>query len=173
MGLLGVPKEQRPREMLEGMIAQYDLNYDGTLSYEEFLKMMNWAPEPPKEATPVIDPQTLVGDYVNTKNNYQHVKITVINKEAGIYRWSVQDEIKWTITDDLNAPDKLRVGEDCPFYFTGYKEAKLKFADGKVVSIYGPDNEEFTREAPKSAPVPEQPKKAGAATATTAPAAGA
>ena len=35
------------------MIDKYDLDNDGLLSYDEFLKMMNWAPEPPK--TPAAD----------------------------------------------------------------------------------------------------------------------
>ena len=75
MGILGVPKDQRSKEMLEGMIAQYDLSGDGTLSYQEFLKMMNWAPEPAKAAAlkkskKVIDPETLVGDFVNLHNNW-------------------------------------------------------------------------------------------------------
>ena len=45
---LGAPPEQRTPAMLQEMIDKYDLNGDGTLSYKEFLVMMNLAPEKPK-----------------------------------------------------------------------------------------------------------------------------
>ena len=47
---LGQPESERTPEKLQAMIDKYDLNGDGLLSYEEFLKMMNWAPLPDQPA---------------------------------------------------------------------------------------------------------------------------
>lgn len=53
MGELGQPEEERTDEKLQAMIDKYDLNGDGTLSYDEFLIMMNWGPlVPEKPAAP-------------------------------------------------------------------------------------------------------------------------
>ena len=43
---LGIPESERTPEKLQSMINKYDLNGNGTLSYDEFLTMMNWGPLP-------------------------------------------------------------------------------------------------------------------------------
>ena len=53
---LGQPESERTDEKLQSMIDKYDLNGDGTLSYDEFLKMMNWAPLPEQKPAPAPAP---------------------------------------------------------------------------------------------------------------------
>ena len=53
---LGQPESERTEEKLQAMIDKYDLNGDGTLSYEEFLIMMNWGPLPETKPAPAPAP---------------------------------------------------------------------------------------------------------------------
>ena len=53
---LGQPESERTEEKLQAMIDKYDLNGDGTLSYEEFLIMMNWGPLPEEKPAPAPAP---------------------------------------------------------------------------------------------------------------------
>merc|ERR1712109_433480 len=53
---LGQPESERTDEKLQAMIDKYDLNGDGTLSYDEFLIMMNWGPLPEQKPAPAPAP---------------------------------------------------------------------------------------------------------------------
>ena len=68
----------------------------------------------------------------------------MLDKAAGTFQWTNKAGVKWTLTK-TDSPDKLTVGEDCPYFNSGYTEADLKFVDGKVVAIAGPWGEIYTK----------------------------
>ena len=111
------------------------------------------APKPsedPDNPANQVNTDTIVGDFIingyeNNKNDWHFVKISVLDKEAGTFQWTNKAGVKWTLTK-TDSPNKLTVGEDCPYYSSGYTEAELKFAEGKVVAIAGPWNEIYTKQ---------------------------
>ena len=102
-----------------------------------------------RDAPAAQDTDSIVGDFIingyeNNKNDWHFVKVTVLDKEAGTFQWTNKAGVKWTLTK-TDSPNKLKVGEDCPYHSSGYTEAELRFADGKVVAIAGPWNEIYSK----------------------------
>ena len=97
----------------------------------------------PAKADPIVGDYIIKG-YEGNKNNWHYVKISVVDADKGIFRWTNKAGVKWTLTKKSDT--KFAVGTDCPYYRTGHKEATLKLNDeGKVVSIAGPWNEIYMK----------------------------
>ena len=116
------------------------------------------APKKIPEAPPEKDTNDVVGDFIingyeNNKNDWHFVKVSVLDEAAGTFRWTNRAGVKWTLTK-TESPDILEVGDDCPYFSSGYTEAELKFKDGKVFAIAGPWGEIYTKLKVKAAPEP-------------------
>jgi len=73
-------------------------------------------------------------------NDWHYVTISVVNfdnLDNGEYLWTNRAGYSWPLTQDQNKPDKLIVDPRIPYFDLGYREAALKFEDGKVVAIMG------------------------------------
>merc|ERR1712051_434031 len=51
----------------------------------------------------------------------------------------------WTLTMKQGSNDTLLVGKECPYWKSGFKEAKVTFEAGKVVAIAGPHGEIYKK----------------------------
>ena len=94
--------------------------------------------------------EEVIGEFVRNKpedelNDWHYAKITVVDAATGVYRWTNRADVSWTLTaDDPESPLKLAVGEECPYYEKGFKEATFKYdADGNVYAITGPSDKIF------------------------------
>ena len=102
-------------------------------------------PEEPAEkpAGPIVGDYIIKG-YEGNKNDWHYVKISVVDADKGVFRWTNRAGVKWTLTKKSDT--KYAVGNDCPYFNSGHKEATLKLDDnGKAVSISGPWNEIYIK----------------------------
>ena len=65
----------------------------------------------------------IVGKYC--KSDRLLVTISAIDAANGVYKWSNENGTSWTLTQYQDSKDKLMVGNDCPYFDSGHKEAKL------------------------------------------------
>lgn len=70
-------------------------------------------------------PSSIVGMYEKNLpfNNWHYVTITY-DLETSTYAWENRANKRWTLYP-TNKTDKLRVGEDCPYYESGYTVARI------------------------------------------------
>ena len=102
MTQLGQPEEARTPEKLQAMIDKYDLNGDGTLSYDEFLVMMNWgplpdptpAPKPAAPAAPATDPKAPAGDAGKKATDCQKLSDAAATCKKNKEQKEAEDEAK-------------------------------------------------------------------------------
>ena len=88
----------------------------------------------------------LIGDYENhtydgtpNKNDWHYVTINKVNDTT--LKWSNRAGVSWTMTM-LPDKTKLAVGEDCPYYASGYTEATVVWDGDNVTGIItGPNGE--------------------------------
>ena len=105
---------------------------------------------PPPSPSPgeAYNSSTLVGAYechkydgTNGKNDYHYVTV----KAEGLQlRWSNRAGVSWMLTP--RADGDLDVGEECPYYRSGYTVCKVvRNAAGSVTSLLGPWGEVYAR----------------------------
>merc|ERR1712051_1025647 len=107
------------------------------------------APAPSTEPTKLFK-QGFVGNYIidgyeNNKNSWHYVKITIVDAFKGIYKWTNRANKSWTLTMKQGSSDTLLLGKECPYWKSGFKEAKVTFEAGKVVAIVGPHGEVYKK----------------------------
>ena len=80
-------------------------------------------------------------DGTTTKNNWHYVTVSA---EGGRVRWSNRAGVSWMLTP--RADGDLDVGEECPYYRSGYTVCKVvRNAAGSVTSLLGPSGEVYAR----------------------------
>ena len=80
-------------------------------------------------------------DGTTTKNNWHYV---TVRAEGGRVRWSNRAGVSWMLTP--RADGDLDVGEECPYYRSGYTVCKVvRNAAGSVTSLLGPSGEVYAR----------------------------
>ena len=91
--------------------------------------------------------------YIGTEyeNGWHYVRITW-DEDAEQFTWRNRAGIEWTlkpVEDDHGqwSTTKLAVGEDCPYYEDGHKEAALEYKDNKIYAIRGPNGKPYTKKA--------------------------
>lgn len=89
----------------------------------------------------------IVGNYeINpsislTDNDYNHVTIT--KSSEGIFKWTIRGGlVSWSLSKDGSNTNYLIVGNDCPYYNSGYTKATIfrPTSANNVVGIEGPNN---------------------------------
>ena len=89
----------------------------------------------------------MIGEFVRNKpqdelRGRHYAKITVVDADSGVYRWTTGDGDSWKLNAIFGSPDKLKLIKNCPVYFCGgHKEATLKFdADDKIYAFVAPND---------------------------------
>lgn len=78
------------------------------------------------------------------KNDYHYV--TIERKGTTDLKWSNRAGLEWVFTGDDNAL-MFDVGEDCPYFKSGFTRAKFKVdAAGVVVGVFGPGQEYYAKQ---------------------------
>ena len=89
----------------------------------------------------------IIGDYeINpsislTDNDYNHVTIT--KSSEGIFKWTIRGGlVSWSLSKDGTNTNYLIVGNDCPYYNSGYTKATIfrPTSANNAVGIEGPNN---------------------------------
>ena len=82
----------------------------------------------------------------NEKEDDYYVKISVVDADNRVYRWSPRKGKSWTLTQNQNSSDKLVVGTECPHYNQGHTEATLIYEEGNLVAILGTNGKRYSKE---------------------------
>ena len=64
------------------------------------------------------------------------------------YIWENRAGVSWTLSINMWNPTALKVGEECPYYSHGYKEAKIVMGNNGnngQGGIMGPGGELYTK----------------------------
>ena len=89
----------------------------------------------------------IIGDYeINpsislTDNDYNHVTIT--KSSEGIFKWTIRGGlVSWSLSKDGTNTNYLIIGNDCPYYNSGYTKATIfrPTSANNAVGIEGPNN---------------------------------
>eukprot|EP01083_Nonionella_stella_P170591 580883_1 len=95
------------------------------------------------------DHTSILGEYENflygppEKNHYHYV--TLLHSDKGGYIWRTLCN-EWTLTPSKDQKLEFMVGDQCPYYETGYETMKFKTDHkGNIIGAFGPWNEYFTK----------------------------
>ena len=61
------------------------------------------------------------------------------------YLWTNRAGVSWTLSVNMFKPGTLKVGEECPYYQHGHKEAAIKMGSFGQGGIVGPGGEFYTK----------------------------
>ena len=109
------------------------------------------------KASEPVEKDELVGRYENLnyagdeKTDQHHV--TIKKSGSNTYEWKNKAGVSWTLTKDEERSLILLVGQECPHYDEGHKEAIIRLKPGSDYGIYGPDGSLWT----KVSSIPELP----------------
>ncbi len=98
--------------------------------------------------TPVIVDPSLLGNYENHlydnggKNDWHYVTISQVDDST--LKWTNRAGVSWTLTM-TSEKTKLNVGEDCPYFQEGYKQATVVWKGDQVSGLLGPWNELYQK----------------------------